>query len=553
MNRLLSDARNDNETVPSTTRPSSTVNPPHNTLPPPSQFTLPAAPPYQYTPNSQTEQFDLTEWLDPEVPGPLLSPSNNSSELSAVDKLGAWDCALSRFQTISDIPQAFRSKWAHIYDGVMRHWERGVSNQDKEAIDRALKTLLILPQLLLRQASRGGKRGQSGPGLAARFDLALQGEWSALVEQWEADLRRLEDRESRRRHTPRPEDEERKRREQVLRMISAGQISRAAKRIDSFGLGDLNNDATRASLQSKFPQRSRPLPPSVPRGQCLEGLGNILKDSMLQIVRGTASGPGGGRGEYLICLAQQWNAEQFRRFENFSMQFLHGETPPWFGKVMRAISTIAAYKTKETNPDQVRPIGVLHEICRFLDSISAAQNRAVVDEYLHPVQLGIAKAGAHKLIHTMRMSSELPRGDNWILVKLDFKNAHSEVSRAAVLEELTRNPTIRHLAQHHASKLAPSTILVYRDKQWRVSAGDGQIQGDPEAGQAFNIAIQPDLVQLDAEVSASGGLARAGQDDVFVVGPSHAVFPAIDNSQVFQTMVLSPETVSTEEINRSRF
>lgn len=289
--------------------------------------------------------------------------------------------ALSRFQTISNL-----------YDLILRHWERGVTNQDAEAIDRSLKALLFLPQLLLRQASRGGKRGQSGPGLAARFDLALQGDWEILVDQWQADLRRLEDREARRRGTPKTDDNSEKLREQVLRLISVGQISRAANRLGSFGLGDLNDEVTRAALQSKFPPRSRPLPLSIPRGVCVEGLGNILKDSMLQIVRGTASGPGGGRGEYLIFLAQQWNPEQFRRFENFSLKLMHGELPPWFNKVMRSISTVAAYKTIDMSPDQVRPIGVLHELCRFLDGISAAQNRSTVDEHLHPVQLGISNS-----------------------------------------------------------------------------------------------------------------------------------------------------------------
>ena len=41
---------------------------------------------------TDVDQFNLAEWLDPEVPGPLLSPAiPHASELSAVDKLGAWD------------------------------------------------------------------------------------------------------------------------------------------------------------------------------------------------------------------------------------------------------------------------------------------------------------------------------------------------------------------------------------------------------------------------------------------------------------------------------
>ena len=110
-----------------------------------------------------------------------------------------------------------------------------------------------------------------------------------------------------------------------------------------------------------------------------------------------------------------------------------------------------------------------------------------------------------------------------------------------MIEEFSQNPSIRHLAQHHAVKLAAPTTLVDRGKRCGVCAGDGEIQGDPEAGQAFNVAIQPDLVQLNEEVSPSGGKTGAGQDDVFVVVPSSTVFPAIDRfgDRVFQCCNLS--------------
>ena len=166
----------------------------------------------------------------------------------------------------------------------------------------------------------------------------------------------------------------------------------------------MSSENTKAALQSKFPDRRRPLQPTVPRGQCVEGLSHVLRDAMLHLERGTTAGPGGGRGEFLIVLAQQWNAEQLERFSNFCMHLLHGDTPPWFSTVMGAITTVPLYKTEEMLDDQVRPIGVLHEVNRLAQGIVAAQNRLIVDEYLQPVQLGCSQAGAHKLIHCVRMS-----------------------------------------------------------------------------------------------------------------------------------------------------
>ena len=142
------------------------------------------------------------------------------------------------------------------------------------------------------------------------------------------------------------------------------------------------------------------------------------------------------------------------------------------------------------------------------------------------------RTGAHKLIHSVRMMYELPQGPNWVVVKLDIENAHSSVLRAAVVNQYVANPSLQHMALHAATALAPPTILVYRGEAWGTPAGEGVVQGNAKASQDFNVAIQPDLVQLDLEVSSEGGVARGGQDDVFVVGPSNIVFPAIDRFSV---------------------
>ena len=58
-------------------------------------------------------------------------------------------------------------------------------------------------------------------------------------------------------------------------------------------------------------------------------------------------------------------------------------------------------------------------------------------DYLEPVQFGCSLAGAQKLVHSVRMAIEANQDKEFYLVKLDFFNAHSEVSCAAVLEELS--------------------------------------------------------------------------------------------------------------------
>ena len=193
--------------------------PAHNEVPVPAPHVPDAVDPVAHAlPEGlvDVDLFDLSDWLDPVVPEPSHLPVPNNNSLCVFDTLGAWECALSRFTTSTDIPRPFRSKWAHVYDDVLHNWERAMTNLDTNGITQALKGFLILPQLLLRQGGRGGKRGQAGLGLAARFDLAVLGEWQTLVQLWQADLIRLEDKESRRNQGRRAADDD-KLREEVLR------------------------------------------------------------------------------------------------------------------------------------------------------------------------------------------------------------------------------------------------------------------------------------------------------------------------------------------------
>ena len=114
----------------------------------------------------------------------------------------------------------------------------------------------------------------------------MAGEWADLVDFLKNDISRLEEKEMRNIPRNHPADES-KLREQTLKLISVGQVSRAASRLASHGIADLNRPSARDSLQAKFPAKQRALPPSVPRGECVEGLQNVLRSAMLQIERGT--------------------------------------------------------------------------------------------------------------------------------------------------------------------------------------------------------------------------------------------------------------------------
>ena len=59
----------------------------------------------------------------------------------------------------------------------------------------------------------------------------------------------------------------------------------------------------------------------------MNGLKHVLREWMLDIEPGTAACPGGGRGEYLVALAEFWDQQQLQHFEQFAQHLMHGKPP----------------------------------------------------------------------------------------------------------------------------------------------------------------------------------------------------------------------------------
>ena len=164
---------------------------------------------------------------------------------------------------------------------------------------RALKWFLIAPQAFLREPRRGGKRGQSNSAISARFDSVLRDDWGTVLTLLEADRAALKQRDvgrGRRRNRREPEVDETvsdaKLRKTVLALLKRGQISRAVRRICSFGLANTDDPAVQAALQAKYTERGRDLPSHVYKGECMDRLEG-LKEDLQGLDVGVAPGFGG--------------------------------------------------------------------------------------------------------------------------------------------------------------------------------------------------------------------------------------------------------------------
>ena len=467
------------------------------------------------------EQGDLTDWLDPAVPEPLLGPlEQDAVGWNVVDKLGGWECGLCEFRTLEEVPPPFREKWARALATILR---RILEAQTEIECSRGLKWFLLSAQILLRESKRGGKKGQGTGEVAARFDCLVRGEWGALVAMWESDRAAMRQRNGARRTHRRVEEDpavmNARLRKTVLAMLARGQIGRAVRRICSNGVASMDDPLVRAALQAKYKDRGKALPATVTKGECLPNLAG-LRETILGLDVGVSPGFGGQRNEHLRCFAEVGEDHELDLLESFSLRYLNSEFPPWFSKVWNSVSTVPLLK-----PDgNLRPVGVKPSFIRTLHKRVIRGNRGVFIEHLEPQQLAVSEAGGAKLVHGVRMLLE--HKPDFAAVKLDIRNAHNEVSRSSILEGLDREPSLRHLVWHAATCLAPHTGLEAGGKLWGQS-GEGMTQGDPEAGGFFCVSWHLQVRELDETLRAAGGMARFGNDDGYAIGPSQVLFPAL--------------------------
>ena len=467
------------------------------------------------------ERGELADRLDPEVPGPQPGPLlRDASGWSDIDQLGAWQCALNPFTTMESVPGPLKSKWARVMEIVLRAI---LTAPDEIRLTRALKWFLILPQAFLRQSKRGGQVGRSS--VAGRFNAAMDGDFGTVIRLLMAD--RQKDEETRRREagrTRRQKSEEEIKegqRKLALSHLQKGEISKAVSRLTSFGMASIDDPVVMAALKSKYVARGKELPESVIMGQAVDFLGG-LKETFASLPTGVSPGTGGLRAEYLTCLAEVWEDGTMAILEEFSMLYISGNLPPWWYRVWGCVTTVPLYKTVEMAT--VRPVGIKNPLIRTLHSRVIRDNRAALTAVLEPQQLALSLAGGHKLVHQVRMMMEEHR--DWVVVKLDVRNAHNEVWRSAIIKALEADPTTQHLAWFAAVILAACSGLETGGKMWG-EQGDGETQGDPKAPAFFAMAIQAIVRILDAELRAGGGKARFGNDDGYCGGPPEVVFPAL--------------------------
>ena len=307
------------------------------------------------------ERGELASRLNPEVPGPFIGPLPLAGTgWEDVDRLGAWECVLNPFLSMSTVPGPLETKWARIMSTILR---AVLTAQDEPSLTRALKWFLLAPQAFLRQAKRGSEAGRSY--VAGRFNAAMEDDWGSVLRLLMVDRKREEERKRRRKGARRKEKSEMEKREDqrkvALSHLSKGEISKAVSRLTSFGVASTEDPDVMAALRAKYVERGKDLPDTVTIGQPVDSLGG-LKEALLSLPTGVSPGTGGLRGEFLTSLAEVWDENSMGLLEDFGMMYLNGQLPPWWYRVWGSVTTVPLFKTEAR--ETVRPVGVRNPLIR---------------------------------------------------------------------------------------------------------------------------------------------------------------------------------------------
>ena len=110
------------------------------------------------------------------MPGPRECIGLHVDGWDQIDRIGVWEAYLCQFSLLEYVPWQHRETWAWAWGEVLRR----IDGAEEAELERGLKWLLMLPQLLLRKARRGGQPGRGN--VAKRFNsLALHQDWGAVL------------------------------------------------------------------------------------------------------------------------------------------------------------------------------------------------------------------------------------------------------------------------------------------------------------------------------------------------------------------------------------
>ena len=186
--------------------------------------------------NPEVENLPLEDRYHPSVPPPS-EPNPADGGWASIRRLGGWKAFLVEFPMLEEISEQHKGAWCTAWKASLSRWKESSNEYDTET---ALLWMGFWAQCLQRKPSRGGRQGRVE--VANRYDCVIQGDWSGLVDRWERDKKKRDEKLAAKRGSrPDRENVETEQRELgiqrkvVIGLIQAGQLGKAMSRVNSHG------------------------------------------------------------------------------------------------------------------------------------------------------------------------------------------------------------------------------------------------------------------------------------------------------------------------------
>ena len=412
--------------------------------------------------------------------------------------------------TIPNIQWSTRSEVGELYRNLLESVNDDPSNLNKIAL------LHMFPKCILRYAPMGSDNIRSSQKSYTRM----------LVKKWESgpDGQRELFNEvlGTQAHTAHGSNLSARNKRRCIRHMQHGRFAAASKALTSHGVEEVN-EAMIADLESKHPPRVDPVSRASEKASftvCPEA----MESSLRSFPKDTACGADGLRAKHMIDMLD--GAKESRRklllkaFTAHAQVLVCGDLAHEASIYLGSAPIIPLKKPK----GGIRPIAVGEIWRRLVSKICMKEVREKAVSVLQPYQVGVATPnGAEAILHA---TSGLVRkhGDDseWVMLKIDLKNAFNKVSRKALFEAV----------RLHVPKISAWVEYIYAEepllwlKDVILFSSEGVQQGDPLGPLLFALTLHLLVTKISADCPL---LALNGWylDDGTIIGPRSEVRKAL--------------------------
>ena len=309
----------------------------------------------------------------------------------------------------------------------------------------------------------------------------------------------------------------------IMQSGGRNSLSRAFKVIGSRPRAPIN-EQTMTKLRALHPQAKSPMG-SLPIHQAAElvTIEKVLDRAVKRCDNGSSPGVSGWTGAHLAAIMAGCTKEARRGFALFIRDVCNGV---FTGELHRRL--MACCLTPISKPDNVgiRPIAVMETFTKCAAHCAVL----LIEDRIHllfpTIQYGVKRSGgsetATHLIRNLLRRCSRNSPHLAAVLNMDFENAFNTVSRKRVWETLVSHAHITGplLKAFYVQYSEPSPLLVYDGSTFieELQSTEGVRQGDPFAGIAFSLAVQPLYVAAIAAMEKdAAGHGVAIQDDLAAI------------------------------------